>query len=421
MRQAQPRFGWLLFLLTVLVLAAWWIPHWFAPKPEPEPLPIVTAVLPQRANVPVSTETMGMVSALPNQDVRLSPTISGRIQSILVHQGQWVQPGQALVVLDSRMLAAQSAQAGAAEASAKNELLKAMRGSRPEEIAQASSNVNLNKANLDAAQAALNREQTLFASRIAARKDVEEAQAQYQTALSQYRSAQAQLRLARQGPRREDKAIAATQFRQAQAAYRQSQIQLSNSRILSPIAGRVDQILMAVGDVADTTTPVVRVINLSPVQIKAAVQAEQLTSIHSGQTVIVHAPDEHTLLTGTIHSVGGAFDATINGFPVYLSAGNPLEALKAGMLVQCVIQTGSHPNALLIPKTALIPDPEAHNHFFVYVVNPHNKLLKRSVTTGQDVQNQVEITSGLDGQEPVVIQGGYGLAEGSTVQVRQSP
>ncbi len=405
--------------VIIVLLAIWVIVHfWFRPGPTQLTLPQVTVQAVETKTIPVTETVWGSVIALPNHDVQLMPLVSGKVLNIFVHKGEWVDPGQVIAELDPRILAAQSQQAKGAMAAAQWTYQKAHNGSRPQEIKQAQDNVAQSQASLQVAKDTLTRTQNLYAEKIAPRKAVEAAEAQFKTAEAQLNTAKQQLQLAKLGPRVEDRNIALSQYDQARAAYQQSQLQLMYTQLKAPIAGRVDEILASIGEILDTTKPVVRIINLSPVQVKGSIQANQIGNVKVGQPVVIDGPEgSHFGLNGTVQYIGSALDPTVNGFPVFIEVPNKAEKLKIGMLVQCTITSGYHPHALVIPKAALIPEPETAHAFYVYTVL-NNVIKKQPVSVGEELDNLVEVTSGLNPQSEVVVNGGYGLADGTQVQVK---
>ncbi|PLZ31392.1 efflux transporter periplasmic adaptor subunit, partial [Fischerella thermalis WC542] len=128
---------------------------------------------------------------VPAQSVNISPKQPGIVAELRVEQGDRVQKGQVLAVMDSADVNAQILQYQASLDQAKAQLAEAQAGSRPQEIAQARARLAQAQAQLDQARAG-NRSQ-----------EIQEAQAQVDDAKAQVNLTQARVRryreLARQG------------------------------------------------------------------------------------------------------------------------------------------------------------------------------------------------------------------------------
>jgi HlyD family secretion protein len=203
----------------------------------------------------------------PDQKAALASKISGRVDAVLVREGDRVQAGQVLVRLDDSDVRAQVAQAQAAvqaaEAArglAQSRLELALAGARPQERRQAEQNVAQAKAALSAAQAGLTalrkgarsqeraqaqelvrqakagldnaeanlrRAEDLYRSGAIPAQQLDMIRTQRTVAQSQYQSATQQLDLVKEGARAEEIQAAEDRVKQAQAALRVAQQQLS--------------------------------------------------------------------------------------------------------------------------------------------------------------------------------------------------
>lgn len=162
----------------------------------PEPAPVVPVELPNT----VSAEAF----VVPVREASLSFETTGRVDAVLVEEGDSVSEGDPLIQLDSSVQQAGVAGAEANLANAQANLADVKAGATPEDIAQA-------QANLDKAQAAL-------AQLLAGPTDEEIAQAR-----AVVTSAQARLNQVSSGPRQEDKDAAAARLMQSEAEVRLAQ------------------------------------------------------------------------------------------------------------------------------------------------------------------------------------------------------
>ncbi|MCX4266739.1 MAG: hypothetical protein OSJ64_08090, partial [Firmicutes bacterium] len=112
-----------------------------------------------------------------------------------------------------------------------------------------------------------------------------------------------------------------------------------------------------------------------------------------------------------VSSMPVAANATMT-YPVEITIDNPDHTIMAGMFAEVnVVREQSAAENLIIPKTAV------SNDGMVYVVDAQNIAHQRSVETGLSDDNNVEILSGLNEGDLVVIVGGYLLSEGAEVRI----
>ena len=119
---------------------------------------------------------------------------------------------------------------------------------------------------------------------------------------------------------------------------------------------------------------------------------------------------------GRIASLGAQVDPATGTIPVQVRIHNPSHLLRDDMTAVGRITVARHPNALLVPKSALLTDP-ATAKTTVVVVGPEGTAHVRAVTTGLPSGDKVEVTQGLKPGETVAVSGQYGLPDGTKVSV----
>ncbi len=350
-------------------------------KPAEESAPAPALRLPivhvSRADLPNLINLSGTVNALPDHSVKVSPAVAGKLISVSAVPGQRITRGQVIAKLDSRQATDQLAQANAT-------LEVANAG-----VAQAKTNILL-------AQNTLSRIQMLYSEKIAPQKDLIAAQSQLTTTREQLRAAQAQVA-------------------QAQAARGQALTQLSFSEVHSPISGTVARRLLNVGDTADTTTPIVQIVDLGTVIISANLPADASVGVRVGDLGQIRSAALQESPLATVTAVSPVVDTQNNTLAIQMRCANPKAHLKEGQSVSVQITTGIHRGVLTIPKTALVPDPEHPEGHLVYQFQA-GKISRVKAQTGIEVGNRIEILSGLNANAAIVASGAYGLPDGTAVE-----
>jgi len=90
----------------------------------------------------------------------------------------------------------------------------------------------------------------------------------------------------------------------------------------------------------------------------------------------------------------------------------PRRALRLGESVFGEIAVEMHPNAVVVPAEALVPEEDGYK---VFVVDARGTAIGRDVEIGGRTATKVEITKGLSGGETVVTKGAFGLEDSATV------
>ncbi len=202
-----------------------------------------------------------------------------------------------------------------------------------------------------------------------------------------------------------------------------ARLNLTYSRITSPIAGRVGLKQVDIGNyitsgdtnglvVVTQTHPIDVVFTLAENNISQILQAQK-----SGQPLSVEAWDRSNktlLTTGALLSLDNQIDATTGTIKLKARFDNQDDALFPNQFVNARLKVNTLQNAVVIPAAALQMGNEGN---FVWVVNSDNKVSKKSVTAGIQDSQQVVINAGLEVGERVVTDGLDRLTEGAQVEV----
>jgi len=101
---------------------------------------------------------------------------------------------------------------------------------------------------------------------------------------------------------------------------------------------------------------------------------------------------------------------------VWITLPNPDGRLRDNSAARVTINSGNVPNAVIVPTSAVTLDATNANSGTVMVVDAKSVAHETKVTTGAHTRERTQITSGLRGGETVVIEGNYGLPDGTKVQ-----
>jgi HlyD family secretion protein len=216
------------------------------------------------------------------RQIQLAFHATGRIQRILVEEGQRVQEGELVAELDPARYEAAVAQAGAQVAAQKELLSRLLAGSRPEEIAEARARVKAAEAKLREAEVTHRRAKILAQSQYVSQQQLDNAEAALNTGKANLDWEQQALTLAVKGPRQEDIDAARAQLKAYDAALEKAKEELADTRLYAPEGAVVQDRILEPGDMATPQTPVCTLALDSPIWVRAYVAEPDLGKIAPG-------------------------------------------------------------------------------------------------------------------------------------------
>ncbi|QLG96742.1 efflux RND transporter periplasmic adaptor subunit (plasmid) [Pseudomonas yamanorum] len=234
-----------------------------------------------------SLQLQGLADA---DSIRVAAKIDARLQSLQVREGDQVEHGQLLFVLDSPELDARWQQANAQLAAAQAQEAKAEDGARVEEIQAAQAQYHQAQAAAELAITTYTRVESLYQQGVVTQQKRDETRAQSRSAQAQARAARAQYEQVVSGTRSEDKASASAQVRQAEAALAEVSSMLNETHGLAPQAGYVDKRLADIGELVPAGYPVFNLVNMSSLWVALYLREDQFNAVQVGQVLHGNIP-----------------------------------------------------------------------------------------------------------------------------------
>ncbi|CAM9114029.1 efflux RND transporter periplasmic adaptor subunit [Acinetobacter bereziniae] len=371
----QQKFKYLIGLIILIGLALagfYWKKSTSKPVEEysqwSKPVPVRTVSV-QQQNLQLEIKAIGTV--IPAHTVNVQSQVSGVLQQIYFKEGQWVKKGELLAQLDPAAFQVALAQA---------------QGTQQQNLAQ-----------LQNAETELKRYQLLFKQDSIAKQQVEQQQALVNQLKGQIQSNKAQVDAAK--------------------------LQLSYTRIYSPIAGRVGFRQKDAGNLiqANETTGLVTITQVHPIYVQFAVAENYLMGLRDtlkkGQQIEVSAWDkseQNKLAMGHVQSLDNQIDVSTGTLKLKAVFNNQDDALFPNQFVNVRLNTQTIQNAITIPNDAV---QHGAKGTYVYIVNAQHKAEIRMLKLGMTSNGQIEVIEGLTAKEQVVLEGIDRLSEGKEVQI----
>lgn len=199
-----------------------------------------------------------------------------------------------------------------------------------------------------------------------------------------------------------------------EASYNLAKLELSYTEIRAPIDGVVSERFVKVGNTIPVNAPMFRVTSLEPLVSYLHVPEREYRRIQSGQpaTIQVDALSE-TNFEATVARVSPVVDPETGTFKITVEVSDPTRRLKPGMFGRINIVYDMRAQALQVPRSAIVDEAGEMSLFVVEDSIAH----QRAIEIGYTNRGQIEILSGLTGDEDIIVVGQTALKQGSKVSV----
>jgi membrane fusion protein (multidrug efflux system) len=285
----------------------------------------------------------------PNQIVRVSAEVAGRVERIPPEEGSSVHVGDLLIELNADLL-------------------------RPQ--------FEMAKAQVERDQIEFERMASLFKENATTRRDLDNATTQL--------------------------AISKAQLEEVRA-------RLDRTRILAPMAGVLNDLLVEQGEYVQAGTAVAELVDTGTVKVVVQVPERDIAFFSVGQKAEIFADvkGQEELLAGTTTFVSELADQQTRSTRMEITVGNKQGLLRSGQIVRARLTRRILEDAIMIPLLAVIP---MENSKAVYVVNS-SKAQRREVELDIIKGDRIQVTHGLKPGDMLIIAGHRFVAPGQQVNV----
>lgn len=249
---------------------------------------------------------------------------------------------------------------------------------------------------------------------------VEESKLRAQAAQAGARLALSEANFARAGSTYEERVISRQEFDQARSQYEADKAAadlttrlLEDATLRAPFDGIMGARLVSPGQVVQKGVKISSLIDADPIKVEFRVPERHAGALKPGLAVrLTVAAFGDREFSGTTYFVSPAVDPVTRTLLVKARAPNPRRVLQPGMFANLELVAATRPGAVTIPETALMRSGETES---VFAVGADSKAALRPVTVGLRLKGKVQILSGIDAGENVVIEGVQKLRPGAAV------
>jgi RND family efflux transporter MFP subunit len=249
---------------------------------------------------------------------------------------------------------------------------------------------------------------------------LEASQLELTTAEDELRLAEQTIALRTRSLNPNERALAAARVAQAQQHLATVDAQLSYATIRAPITGIVTDQFQYEGEFAAAGAKLVNIADTSQVIVKAPFADTVTATLTVGDPATILPTDQSgTEMTGQVTLISRATDPTSRTVEVWVTLGNAGGQLRANGAAEVTIASQTKQDAIVVPASAATLEATNADEGTVMVVDSESIAHEQKVTVGIRTPDKIEITSGLQGGETVVIEGNYALPDGTKVEVSE--
>jgi multidrug efflux pump subunit AcrA (membrane-fusion protein) len=327
--------------------------------------------------------------------------VAGRLSSISVDLGSVVRRGQAIAQIEANDYKLRVQQSEAALGQARARLGLSPDGPDDKVNVDQTGTVRQAKAQLD--EASLNRERAvrLVQQGVVAKADFDAADAAFKVAQSRYQDALEEIK-----------------NRQALLAQRRSELalarqQLADTTVYAPIDGIVQLKRASVGEYLASGAPVVDIVRMNPLRLRAEVPERDAGTVRFGQNVRVSVEGDGKVYLGQIKRLSPVITQQNRMLMVEADVQNDGN-LRPGSFAKAEIVTNDAKMAVTVPNNAIVTFAGIEK----VIVVQNGKALEKPITTGRKSGEWTEILAGVNVGDQVIVDPGN-LQSGMAVEVVQ--
>lgn len=359
---------WIIALLVVGLIGWWGYDKFVAAdtsKGKGAPAVLVTAAPVTRQDVPIALSLVGNVIAY--ETVSIKSRLDSLVTDVRFKDGDYVEQGQVLFMLDDRNINAQ--------------------------LKEQEANVAKERAQLQNLRLQYDRARTLNEKKFVAQAQVDQTKAAYNSQLAVIEA--------------------------AQAAMENTRVLLSYTTIRAPISGRAGTINVTKGNnvKANDTQALVTINQVSPIRAQFAIPERYYEQVKAALTASIPVTASRQGVAGTsqgtLEYIDNTIDPSTGAFTARAIFSNENEALWPGMFATIAIALGREAGALTVPAVAVQGDEGKH---FVFKL-AEGKAIKTPVDVARTLGETAIISKGLSEGEQVLTDGLLRVTDGAAVEI----
>ena len=350
----------------------------------------------------------------PINQANVTAKISAPIKSVLVNRGDHVKANQLVAELESRDLSASVNESKGLYDQAQANYQATTGATVVDDKAKAQADVESARQTLEAAKKVYDSRVDLVKQGALAQKLADDAKVTLAQSQATFNTAQRHLQTLNGVGQREQIRGAQAQVDAAKAHLDNAAAQFSYAEIRTPIAGIVSDRPVYPGEMPPSGTPILSIVDISQVVARANIPVKDAAFIKVGRpATILGGPDGD--IAGKVTVVSPAVNPATTTVEVWVQAPNPGEKLKPGATVHVSIKAETLQDAVIVPAAALLNSDTGTDK--VMIAGADNLAHERVISVGIRQGDNVQIVSGIQEGEKVIVSGGLGLDDKAKIKI----
>lgn len=386
---------------------------------EAEPQATVSVKVVKVGRQDIAATSIATGTIYPLEQATVSAKVAAPIAKMELLKNRVVKAGEVLAVLESKDLSATVAEAQSTLAELRATEQQLVAGTIPQTAAQNQKALHDAQANVNNALVLYNRRMTLYQQGGIAKKELEAAEFSLHAAENELKLAEAQIQLREQAFNKTDREIANNRAEQARYRLQNAETQLSYTIIRSPISGVVTDQYQYQGEFAGAGAKLITIMALNEVIIHAQLPENIVRKLKLDDVAAISSLDANDEnISGRVSLISKTVDPVSRTVEVWVRAANPNNQLRPGASAKVTITTAIAHDALAIPIKAVTFENPNEPNGTVMVVEKEIAHTKQ-IVTGNRQGDLIEVRSGLNEDETVIVEGNYQLPDNSKVQLEE--
>lgn len=211
---------------------------------------------------------------------------------------------------------------------------------------------------------------------------------------------------------------AKTNYESQMKAVAQMKAQLAKTIVRAPFSGIIDEVITDKGQVVGPGQQLMRIVNLSDMYVSANIPESFIGKIKVGAIVDVQVKSIGKTYLGRVRQVGNYINPNNRNFSIEVAVPNTDNILRPNQVAVLKIEDYKKPNAILVPES--IVTENAAGEKIIYIVDTSSKepkAVKKTITIGLTSGSNIEVKSGLNKGETIIIEGARSVQNGDQVEI----
>lgn len=334
----------------------------------------------------------------------ISSKISAKVTKVVVENGQYVNEGDTIAVLDD-----QDIQNSIKTATAQLEVNEKQVNSAEQQLNSTQTSLEKLKINLDDAQRNYDREKALFDAGAVSQSELDASEKALNTSKADYNSGQANIEISKASIESAKASVEAQKVN-----IEKLQNDLNNVVIKAPISGVISEKNVNVGQIINQGAVLAKINDISYVFATIQVPQEKINDIEVGKPADVTLEDNNTVHNGTLDSIDLSGDSTLRVFNCKIKMENSNKELLPGEYAKVNFSNTENNNKVITIPVSSLAGSEGDYYVFI---NDNGVASKVSVDIGDADENNLEITSGVKEGDEIICTNMSSLKDGCKIDV----